>query len=155
MTTESLALGLDIFAQGATRYFDHYPDDKEVRIVLNIYIANYSKPVSAIVDTGTPWCILTPLIFEKIAHCAEPIYALETPLNIRGFRYTGCLYQLPMRLEALIGEPLDIVATVFVPSLSFNEEWHYPNFIGLDGFLNRIRFAVDPANNLFYFGELV
>jgi hypothetical protein len=49
---------------------------------------------------------------------------------------------------------LDIEATVFIPNLSVDEEWLYPNFIGLDGFLNRIRFAVDPASNLFFFGKL-
>jgi hypothetical protein len=50
--------------------------------------------------------------------------------GIRGLNYMGWLYQLPMRLEALMGEPLDVVGTVLVPNLSHNEEWHYPNFIG-------------------------
>lgn len=59
-----------------------------------------------------------------------------------------------MRFEASIGEPQEVTATVFVPTLHPDDEWRHPNFIGLDGFLNRIRFAVDPATNLFYFGEL-
>jgi hypothetical protein len=32
--------------------------------------------------------------------------------------------------------------------------WDLPNFLGLSGFLERIRFAVDPGSNLFYFGAL-
>lgn len=127
---------------------------KNNRIVINVYLADYPEPISAIVDTGAPWCILNPLMFEKVAHYAEPIYLLDVPLNIRGLNYTGWLHQLPMRLEALIGEPLEVVGTVFVPDLATNEEWRYPNFIGLEGFLNRMRFAVDPASNLFFFGEL-
>lgn len=154
MTNGSLSLGLDSFAQGVMRYFDSYSNEKTARIVLNVYLANYPEPISVIADTAAPWCILNPFIFEKVAHYAESMYMLDLPLNIRGLNYTGQLYQLPMRLEALVGEPLDVVGTVFIPNLSSNEEWLYPNFIGLDGFLNRIRFAVDPANNLFFFGEL-
>ncbi len=154
MTNGNLPLGLDTFAQGAMRYFDHYSNEKTVRIVLNVYLADHPEPISAIADTGAPWCVLNPFMFKKVAHLAESMYTLDSPLNIRGLNYTGWLYQLPMRLEALIGESLDIVGTAFVPDLPPGEEWLYPNFIGLDGFLNRIRFAVDPANNLFFFGEL-
>ena len=56
-------------------------------------------------------------------------------------------------LEAERGESLDIEATVFVPILPPGETWLHPNFIGLDGFLNRIRFAIDPEENAFYFGS--
>ncbi|MEM7537327.1 MAG: hypothetical protein AAF639_34470 [Chloroflexota bacterium] len=59
-----------------------------------------------------------------------------------------------MHFDVFIGEPQEVVATVFVPNLSPNEEWLHPNFIGLDGFLNRIRCAVDPASNMLFFGEL-
>jgi len=38
------------------------------------------------------------------------------------------------------------------PILKSGQAWSYPNFLGLDGFLSRIRFAVDPTENVFYFG---
>ena len=114
-------------------------------------LANQREPIPFIVDTGAPWCVLNPLEFEKIADQAEPIEEVtDRPLNIRGNSYTGCLCRLSIWLPALLGESLEVDATVFVP----DEEWFYPNFIGLDGFLNRIRFAVDPKNNLFFFGAL-
>lgn len=56
-------------------------------------------------------------------------------------------------LEAEKGESLTVDATVFVPKLE-DQEWRHPNFIGLSGFLERIRFAIDPDNNYFYFGAL-
>lgn len=31
-------------------------------------------------------------------------------------------------------------------------EWRRGNFLGYEGFLNRIRFAIDPSDNSFYFG---
>jgi hypothetical protein len=37
-----------------------------------------------------------------------------------------------------------VEATVFVASLQPEDEWTEPNFIGLKGCLDRMRFAVDP-----------
>jgi len=58
-----------------------------------------------------------------------------------------------MKLLADVGEDLELQATVFVPDVE--EFWgNFPAFIGLTGFLERIRFAVDPLNNTFYFGSM-
>jgi hypothetical protein len=148
---------LDTFAQGAVKYDDHShhgSNDSLVRIVLPIYLADESEPLSAILDTGAPWCVLNPMEIQRIANKAVPLYAPDEPLLIRGIAYFGWLYRVPIRLEALIGQSLTVEATVFVPTLSPKKEWRYPNFIGLDGFLNRIRIALDPERNLFFFGEL-
>ncbi|MEM7535425.1 MAG: hypothetical protein AAF639_24830 [Chloroflexota bacterium] len=152
---ETLPLGLDTFARGAIEYLDHYKDDTTARIVINVYLADYHTATPFIVDTGAPWCILDPMVFAKVAHYAEPLDMQVLPMSIRGITYQGSLYRLPMRFDALIGESQDIAATVFVPDLHPDDQWRFPNFIGLDGFRNRIRFAVDPASNLFYFGELM
>jgi hypothetical protein len=32
-------------------------------------------------------------------------------------------------------------------------QWRGSNFLGYEGVLDRIRFAVDPRANLFYFGQ--
>jgi hypothetical protein len=52
-------------------------------------------------------------------------------------------------LLADTGEPLDVPATVFV-----TPDWPGPNFLGYQGLLQRIRFAVDPESNRFYFGPI-
>jgi hypothetical protein len=72
MSKKNLPLDLDTFAQGATRYLDYYPnDDKNVRIVVRVYLADETAPIYAIVDCGAPWCVLNPLKFEKVAHRAS------------------------------------------------------------------------------------
>ncbi len=151
-----LPYGLDIFAQGATPYLDYYPDDKYTggasRIVLNVYLADH--PISVVIDTGAPWCVIDPAEINKINNQVSLIHKLDIPFYIRGTAYTGRLYHVPIRLQSSMGVSLDIESTTFVPDLPTDEEWPHPNFIGLDGFLNRIRFAVDPAKNLFFFGEL-
>jgi hypothetical protein len=157
MTNDVLPLGLGRFAQGATEYFDYYPEThvKDVsRIVIHVYPANRLEPLPVIVDTAAPWCVFDPREFHTVADQTDPIRATEKPLNIRGMSCTGWLYRISIRLPAVLGESLDVDATVFVPNMSAGEEWFYPNFIGLDGFLNRIRFAIDPVSNLFFFGTL-
>ena len=60
----------------------------------------------------------------------------------------GALYRVAVTIEAEEGESLDVEATVFL-----SPDWRGPNFIGYQGLLQRIRFAVDPETNLFYFGR--
>jgi len=72
---------------------------------------------------------------------------------IRGVRYNGRLCsEIPITIEASQGRDLLSSGTVFIPELEPTQVWNLPNFIGLTGFLERIRFAVDPFDNLFYFG---
>ena len=52
-------------------------------------------------------------------------------------------------LHADEGESLDVEATVFQ-----SPDWRGPSFLGYQGLLQRIRFAVDPETNLFYFGQI-
>jgi hypothetical protein len=47
------------------------------------------------------------------------------------------------------GESCEVEATLFV-----SRDWAYGNFVGYSGLLERIRFAVDPGTNDFYFGVL-
>lgn len=148
-----LPLDLNTFARGAVHYLDHYLNDqKQVRIVLNVHFPGILTPVPAITDTGGAWSVISPGLFEKIANQAEPLRRIT--LNIRGSSYQGWLYRVTIRLEARIGESIDVDATVFVPDVPSGEWWHYPNFLGLQGFLDRFRWAVDPASNLFFFGYL-
>lgn len=155
MSNDNLPFGLNTFAQGATVYTDHYPNDQLVRMVIDIYLAKQPTRVPAIIDTGAPWCVFSPLILSDIANDIEAIRPINRPLNIRGIAYTGWLYHIPIHIPALVGEALDIEATAFIPNFPPDETWFYPNFIGLQGFLDRIRFAVDPNNNMFFFGRLV
>lgn len=75
----------------------------------------------------------------------EPRIALSIRLGV----VHGALYRGVITIPAEEADPVDIDATVFL-----SPEWRGPNFIGYQGLLQRIRFAVDPEANLFYFGRL-
>ena len=142
------------FAQGVARYWDYYPgEEQSARVVLPVTLEGYLT-VPVVVDTGAPWCILDPEIARPLGLAVQAGYASRRKLSIRGMLYEDKLLRMGISLQAEQGDGLEIDATVFVPTLPPGETWRYPNFIGLNGILNRIRFAVDPAENAFYFGSI-
>lgn len=142
-------LGDDQFLQGVTRYDDHYADSEENRIVLLLHFADDLADY-AIVDTGAPWSILHPEIAAALDLIPDNA-AQSHKLNIRGHIVSGWLERTPVSLKSLQGLDLTLEAIFFIPDVN-PEAWRFPNFIGYNGFLNIIRFAVDPAHNHFYFG---
>lgn len=143
----------DDYAVGAACYTDSYPEEEHsARIVLPVVVeGHFTTP--AIVDTGAPWCILDPEIVEAVSGRNSASYDPGQTIRIRGIPYDGKLQRMRLTVRTEYGgTDLEVDATVFVPILLSGEAWRHPNFIGLDGFLNRVRFAIDPAENVFYFG---
>lgn len=69
--------------------------------------------------------------------------------------YEGYLYRLHVNFEADTGADLIVEATAFVPLWDAQEAWgDWPVFIGPGGGLERMRFAIDPGTDTFYFGTL-
>jgi len=141
------------FAVGCMTYLDHYPgEENSPKIVLSIQIKN-SAPIMAIMDTGAPWCIFDPDLLSLSEVDKEDGYRPDKGLNIRGTIYYGVLSRLPITFLADEGRDISVEATVFIPDRRFDNTWQFPNFIGLDGCLSRLRFAIDPSENIFYFGQ--
>jgi hypothetical protein len=139
-------------AYGVTYYRDRYASDaaQSARIVIDIQIGGYQ--VSTIVDTGAPWCVLDPEIARPLIADSRAEFLHPLRYLIRGHFYDGALFRVELAIEDEQGNDLSVDATVFVPTLELDEEWHHPNFIGLDRCLNRIWFTVDPVESVFYFG---
>lgn len=142
----------ETFATGAIRY-NYRPvsaNETTNRIILLVEIAGVLT--EAVVDTGAPYVICAP----RIALLAgfDRAYALaRMRMLIRGMQLEGSLTRLSIKLLAREGDDLTVDATVFVPDVE--EYWgSFPSFIGLTGFLERLRFAVDPSTDTFYFGPL-
>lgn len=139
------------FAEGCSYYLDHYPGETtSSKIVLSVQI-DHTVLLTAIVDTGAPWSIFDPEILRFLEINTDQGYYPKEGLNIRGETHHGMLVRIPITLVADEGKDLTIETTVFIPD---TDSWHDPNFLGLEGCLSRIRFAIDPSENLFYFGTL-
>lgn len=138
------------FATGRAPYFDHngQAQDPFARIFLEVRPGFLPLPVLAMVDTAAPWCIFEPRIGAFVRENFHWV-SKGVPLSTRLGTFRGDLYRVPLFFEAFDGEPLDVEATVFV-----SPDWPGDNFLGYEGLLQRIRFAVDPEVNLFYFGRI-
>jgi hypothetical protein len=146
----------EAFAVGAAPY-EYRPatsTETSPRIVLTVAVENYET--SALVDTGGLYFICAPPLARRLH--LDPSQAILVPARIRwrDEPLTGLLYRLPLTLQATEGESVTIEATAFVPQLSPAQDWNeeLPCVLGMQGCLERMRFAVDPEREVFYFGEL-
>jgi hypothetical protein len=143
----------DPFATGVTDYF-YLPTSRDIdsRIIIQIEIEGVLA--SAIVDTGAPYVVCSPDIAKAIG-IQHDSSRESIELVIRRFKIKGQLKRLNLTFIASEGQSLDVSATVFVPDESAQESiGDLPSFIGLTGCLERMRFAVDPNEDRFYFGPL-
>lgn len=122
--------------------------DRSTRILVAVRIGPIHT--TAIVDTAAPYPICAPDIANKIPKSTmeriEP-YTVSTQFG----DFKGSLYRMPITFPATEGDDLEVDATVFIPDSA--ADWpNRPSYIGLTGCLERMRFALDPAANLIYFG---
>jgi hypothetical protein len=144
-----------VFCDAAASYRDSPPagalDDQQARIVVSIgvRVRDAEIQISAVLDTGAPWVLLPSSVAAvvQVAHVAEGV-----TLVTRWGAVEGRLARYPVTLLADQGESREIDATVFLPTAQPPWPWDAVAILGYSEFLSRIRFAVDPTENKFYFG---
>ncbi len=136
-----------IFAVGNARYSLFPPDDPK----LGLWVEIDEVLVLAVVDTGSPYLVCS--------------LELAAQMNVSGMdkigtaalwahsgKIRGDLYRLPVKFLAAEGTSVEIVATAVVPHPN-QSAWHNaPTFLGFRDCLERLRFAIDPSEEKFYFG---
>jgi len=141
------------FSQGACTFLYRPATDRDVspRIIVPVVIETIET--LAIVDTGGVYLVCDPQLAEGMNFDpSERLYAVK--LNIRGRVLRGDVYRVSLTLKAEDGHGSEIEATAFVPRLGPGQIWPWPSFMGLQGCLERLRFAIDPGTNTFYFAPL-
>jgi hypothetical protein len=103
--------------------------------------------LDALLDTASQWCILPARVSAEMGHTVQPgsEALLSTRLGVIG----GWLERITVTFTAEEGEPLETEATWF-----HSPDWTGPPVIGWKGCLERIRFALDPSEEQFYFADL-
>lgn len=124
--------------------------DRLTRLFVAVEVEGH--PTLAVVDTGGAYLILDPE-FAALLNLGHAVVHRER-LLIRGIVCAGAVHRIPVTLRATAGEPLTFEATVFVPEMEHGETWPLPSYLGWQGCLDRIRFAVDPADEVVYFGAV-
>ncbi len=144
-----LKLNGEVFTSGVATYSDDDPslNSKQTSVHVRIYLPEIrQKFLYAKIDPATSWVILNSDINEQLGLRA---YSNDITLQTAAGKMRGCLERWPITLIADKGDALKIDATLFVCN-----EWTRGNFLGYSGFLERIRFAVDPHYRKFYFGQI-
>ncbi|MCY4099310.1 MAG: hypothetical protein OXF46_00135 [Rhodobacteraceae bacterium] len=144
-----LNLNMEPFAPYVANYYDEIPhlDSPQTSIFVEIAFPGHENfSTYARLDPATPWVVLNNEIAENLGFSFnEKVITLRTI----GGDMKGTLERHPIELLALEGPSITIDATIFVC-----REWQRECFLGYSGFLERIRFAVDPSTQRFYFGEI-
>ncbi len=139
------------FAVGEASFYDSPglgQAAQEPRIYVRLELGGNQIEVLALVDTAAPWCILDPQLAGVLEDRFEELPG-EVVMSTRLGRFVGKLYLGTTRLLAERGETFAVETTFFLAP-----DWPGGNFVGYQGFLERFRFAIDPGENLFYFGPL-
>ncbi|MBI2219133.1 MAG: hypothetical protein HYU51_17765 [Candidatus Rokubacteria bacterium] len=137
------------FTTGRSRYSDHAPASQETtaKVFVKISTEALAGPIVAQLDTGAAWSMLDAEVAEAMALLGgdgEP-----KRISTRLGPVDGRLTRTSLEIVADDGDSLTVEATVWV-----SPEWNGGNFLGYAGLLERVRFAVDPSDNSFYFGAL-
>jgi len=140
------------FATGLAEY--QYKPATENETTPRICVQTIFEGIStlAVVDTGSPFTILDPQVAEFID--IDLLSGSPSVVEIRGVKWEGRLHRLNVIFIANEGENTVVEATVFIPKIDSHQDWYLPSFIGYNSCLERLRFAVDPFNDTFYFGPI-
>lgn len=141
-----LTLGDRPFTTGRCRFLDSDGIRDEPKIYAQVVPGDWKTPVLAQLDTGAAWSVLDSEIAEELGLFDER--GEQAKLSTRLGLMNGTLVRVPFTLIAEEGESLRLDATVFV-----SREWREGTFLGYGGLLERIRFAIDPSANNFFFGS--
>lgn len=139
------------FTTSVARYRDHlshHGADGGAKITVKFSVPSIPAALTAILDTGAQWSALDPEVAEATGALQRD--GVTVSYSTRFGTIVGKLVRTELVLEADEGASLLVNATVFVST-----DWPSGrNFIGYSGFLERIRFGVDPEANQFHFGPL-
>jgi hypothetical protein len=121
-------------------------------IAVKCRVGNLEETDLALLDTGAEWSVIggeTAKILEDELDLPTESFTMSTRLG----RISGSLYRINISLLANKNEGynLTVESSIFV-----SKEWNGPIVLGYRGFLERIRFALDPGvvpgEQRFYFG---
>ncbi len=124
---------------------DYTEGAHQLLVAVECLVGEYS--VHALLDTGSQWCVLPAKIAEVLDNADESSGPVER-LHTRFGTFEGRLIRIPLAFVAEEGDTVDVDATWFV-----SPDWSGPAVIGWKGCLERLRFAIDPTLEHFYFGE--
>lgn len=121
----------------------------EVRLFIAVAcrIGHLPDRREALLDCAAEWCVLSVEAAQELGVLPESGSGASF-LESRFGRIQGEVERIPVTFLASQGGTVTVEATWFVSA-----DWPGPSVIGWKGCLERMRFAIDPDDESFYFGE--
>ncbi len=105
------------------------------------------------VDTGGIYLLCHPRLTTQLDLDVADATSGILSILFRGVLVQGRLYRLNVTMLADEGEDVPFQATAFVLEHQEEDQWgDLPSILGFHGCLERIRMAIDPVTDTFYFG---
>lgn len=141
------------FATGVVGYDSRPATVRETASRIFLQVEIEGEMTEAALDTGGVYFICNPSIANHLGLDVRD--ALEEKIvNIRGSSVVGNLHRVNITFFADEGQGVEVDVTAFIPNDTREERWaELPCFLGWQGCLERLRFAVDPTKEQFYFGS--
>jgi hypothetical protein len=146
---------VDVAYLGKTRYIaDMEGEHGRLFVAAQCYLAGIDEPVFGLLDTAGEWCMMSTNVATDLG------YDLSIGGNVRMHTrfglLTGRLETVPVEFRSAdAGSPAGDDTLIRIDATWFiSEEWPGPAVIGWKGCLERMRFGVDPGQDMFYFAEL-
>jgi hypothetical protein len=136
-----------IFAVGKADYSLSPPEDPK----LNVGVEVDGIHTLVVLDTAAPFLLCSLWLATQLDVSKFDRIGSTRIVTNRG-TLSGDLYRLPLRLIASEGNAIEIQATAIVPDLNQDHWRDAPTFLGFRDCLDRLRFAIDPSEEKFYFG---
>lgn len=124
----------------------------KVMVCVTCQVENFKRRDPAFLDTGSEFPIIGGELARRLKN--RPIERERVKVHTWLGDIVGDIVRLTITLIADEGEDLPIESSVLL-----TEDWDEPEIVlGYDGFLNRVRVALDPGlepqgQKLFYFGK--
>lgn len=137
---------------GAAQFYNE-TDDRTYCVGVICKLGEAEFNAIALLDTGSQWSVISSEIAESVAQVISESLGPITMHTSRG-DYDGTLHRLQITLlaDTGLGNDLSIDGTVAIL-----HGWPGPIVLGYHGFLERVRFAIDPGNTpgaqFVYFGS--
>lgn len=134
---------LQSYTGRAPYYADHRQDRHVLFVAVECRIGGLPNTFQALLDTAAQWCVLPSSVAQELGYEGDEN---DVVLSTRLGAVAGRLEQIPVSFEAHEGVSMEVEATWLV-----TDQWDGPVVIGWKGCLERMRLALDPFADDFFF----
>jgi hypothetical protein len=141
------------WSTGSAKYYADYEyGPANLLVAIQFSIGRGLPSVHGLLDTASTWIVLSKDFLVSLDIEIDEDPSLKEKMLTRFGTITGYLNRIPIIIiaEEQDGSSLEVEATCFI-----SEEWNgRPPVIGWRGCLERMKFAIDPSQDRFYFGGI-